>query len=258
MKLGTLKSYILHEEKLNDLDFRIMKTDSPDTLVFQVDKNEKTIVRQKIASTERGKEIIARMYSDVPKAFDDLQRPPENEGGGGLLEHMQEDPPKKRKKKKWNKRRKENWESPDGRDQGKDYYSRSKVEFSRDDESNRNQDDLEGHGKSYEGTRPNIPEGEDSIDVANRPQEYKVDWDDNVVKNYENRSIIDVKDKQNKKLHIRKMKEEREHSLEDSYTVKTPDGRVIKKKVPYNRAVELNRKHPNSVIEKSKRRMTNE
>jgi hypothetical protein len=54
----------------------------------------------------------------------------------------------------------------------------------------------------------------------------------------------------NERLQRTKNKKMKEKSLQDAYVVKRPDGKVTKK-MPYNKAIEISRKYPNSIVEKN-------
>jgi hypothetical protein len=258
MRIGIVKSYILHEAKLGDLDLRIMRSDSSGDFLLQVDKGNKTIVRKKVSSKSQGMDMIkkARMYSDHPTAFDETRR--EKKGPGGFLDHVIDVKDENNKKKKRKKKEKPNNAYDDGDQEGDGIGDRVKLgpdgDLSRDDGYDTgfggNQDDLEGKGKSHE-TPPTSgdrkPIGEFSLDVMENPQEYKVQYD-NVI-DLDKNNPTKITDVYNRNLQKKKNRQVRQRSQEDSYTVKRPDGKV-RKKVPYNKAVELSRKYPNSKIEK--------
>jgi len=258
MKLGSIKSYILHETKLEDVSLKIMKTDNPDFLVLQADRGNKTIARTKISNKEEGLSIIALHGGDEFRQFDsDKEQSQEGEGGGGLLSHY----PEKRKKKRWNKKRNKKKDGSDvgnagGREEGDDYYSLTNWgpdgKVPRDDGADANMDELErpGKGQNTEEIGGDIkPLGEDSIEVSKKPQEYNVNYDAGYGET-DNPMIDDIsrmRNHYNEKAQKLKNRKEKQKSLQDSYTIRRPDGKVIEK-VPYNKAVELSRKYPNSII----------
>lgn len=224
MRIGILKSYILHKESKKNTDFYILKIDSSDEVLLQAEKNNKLLVSKRLSNIEKAKKIIEAVVGrDQPRAFDKdspSNSPFSNNGGGGLLEHVENQSDKneelknrknklKKTKQKNKSRNRENWHDPDGNDES--YYSLVSVEFGRDYSK-----DEDGFDNALEdkpnGMRPEKPKSEFSPDIQEKPQEYKPNYDhsygtDNP-QNYEDRAKKNIEKSYNLRKERQKEKEQ--------------------------------------------------
>jgi hypothetical protein len=221
MRVGNLKSYILHSESKGDIDFSILKIDSSNDVLLQVENNNKVIVRKRLSNLDTAKHLIktAVVGRDQPRAFDKnspSNNPFSNNGGGGLLDYIEDEADdynekkkKKKKKKKFNKHKfdkddkdgdgtvekptsqnQELWSEPGG-DDGSKGYSLVKFEPGRDDRK-----DTPGYNsvlrKTKEDLKEPIPVGDDPLTTLDKPEETNPNYDhsygtDNP-QNYEDRA----------------------------------------------------------------------
>jgi hypothetical protein len=260
MRIGTLKSYILHEETKGDVDFCVLKIDSSEEVLLQASKNNKVTIRKKIANLETAKNMLktSAVGQDFPRAFDKdspSNHPFSNSGGGGLLKHVEDKADKynnrknKKKKKKTVEKNKsrnlEEWHTPSGNDENPN--SLVNVEFGRDYSEEEDGLDNALRDKSN-GMRPNKPKSEFSPDIQEKPEEYKTNYDksygtDNQ-QNYEDR----FRQRREKVYNLKKQKQ----NEEEQFVVYYEEGGKKKKSRPMSleRANEMKMKNNKSKIKR--------
>jgi len=255
MKIGTLTSHILHRASKDNIDYYYLKSNDDKNIIVQLEKNNKVIYRRKM-----NKEAVG--IGGFPKAFDkdspsnNLWRKTPSSDGGGNLSHF---PLHNKNKYRQNRNapkdktdmgtEQEWWYTPEMKeDDSFPFHSRVRTDFQRDDGSDR-PGFSDAEGRHEEGFRPPIPVGEDSLDLARKPQEYNPNYDHGYgtddFRDYETRARyneekVKIKERQNK-------------SLEDGYRILYEDNGVNKTSNPmtFERVLKIKKDHPGAVVKKS-------
>jgi len=281
MIVVALKDYILHEEVLGGYKIRVLRLDTSNAVELEVERDSRLMVRKKMDSLEKAKRFLdkirekfkkkpdgnkfnlkdkkeARLNSDNPKAFlpgSPSENPFQDNGGGGLLDHVQRlkdtKNPYNRKRRRKPTRQRAKWDETSGgeKDDGIQ-LSRWGPENGPSRDSGPDRPGFErALGNENEGSRPPIPTGEDSIDVAKNPQDYKTNYDAGYPGDRDTEQDVEDKARHRKSLEKQKELQRRKETFTVIYEQGGEKEKVVN--LTLQEALRRSRMYPGSEIVKN-------
>ena len=281
MRIGIIKQYLLKEANIDKFTVRLIA----DKKVFalEIERDNSIIFKENFDNIESANVFFdlifkksysnfnlrkARINSDDPKAFR-KDSPSENfgiayDGGGGFLNHIKKVRDDFRSRKNRKNKPKENpinndgWDAPSNKDDKN--YQLTKIgppagQISRDDEKNRPglADNDTWKQRSTEGTRPNIPTDEDSIERMRHPERY----DSSAYRGPDTNPSApsEIGDNHQEKLTKDKIREQQDQ-VHQKFTIVFEKGGKTQEipNLTYEKAIQISEQYPACVIRKMKRK----
>ena len=287
MIIGVTKEYLLKEAKIDEFNVRLVK--DKNLIALEIESDNSIVFKKNFDNIKSASSFFnsifqksdfnlrkARINSDDPKAFRS-DSPSSNlwqgrytspmDGGGGTLineirkvrDNTRNKVKNRKNKKNKNEQRENSWDLPSGKEDKN--YQLTKIgppggQISRDDETNRGglADADNWKQRSKEGTRPNIPTDEDSIERMRHPERYN----DPNYRGPDTRPQFpsEAENKYKENLTKDKIKGDQDQIRDQIYTViYEKNGKT--QEIPnlsYEKAIQISEQYPACVIRKMERK----